>query len=91
MARKSRDRKGVTYARVEITWVDAAHYQGWAEPDDSMSVLPKDCTSVGYLLTVDKKFVRLAQSLSGTDTPDAQIADVLAIPRVWVQSMKVLK
>lgn len=76
------------YPAVLVTWVDAAHFQGWGDIDTAKSVKPKQCVSLGFQLPGGKDFIRLAQSLSGVGTEDEQLADILAIPKVWVKRIR---
>jgi len=75
---------------VIVTWVDAAHFQGWGSLETAIGVYPKQCVSLGFQLPGGKDFVRLAQSVSAVGTEDEQIADILAIPKVWVKGVKKL-
>ena len=72
------------YPSVLITWMDAAHFQGWEEASEIQHVEPKLCYSLGFILpTSTKDFIQLAQSYS-----DHVVADVLTIPIECVKKVK---
>jgi len=76
------------YPMVIVEWVDAAHFQGWGDIENAKSVTPKQCISLGFQIPGGKDFIRLAQSVSAVGTADEQIADILAIPKIWVKKVK---
>ncbi len=76
---------------VEVEWVDAASTNGWQRGDDIDREQAVDgglveCRSTGYLLSKDKRAVRLAQS----QTTHGSVSEIQAIPRSCVRSIKKL-
>lgn len=75
--------------RVEVEWRDSASRGGWDSPGAHRArrgVGP--CRSLGYLLTMDKDVVQLAQSQSAMT---GDVTDTVTIPRENVIRIKRLR
>jgi hypothetical protein len=71
---------------VEVEWTDSASTRGWRDDmheGDGLST----CRSAGYLLSKDRTSVKIVQSQSIHGTQ----AELIAIPRVAVKSITVLR
>ena len=74
---------------VEVEWTDAASTNGWQlkvdvdrEQADDRGLI--ECRSTGYLLSKDRRAVRLVQSQSA----HGSVAEIQAIPLSCVRSIK---
>ena len=66
------------YKIVRVTWIDATHYQGWRTTEAMNELDHSTNKTVGYLVSRDKKNVRVALSHS----EDGDMADLMVIPRI---------
>lgn len=72
---------------VEVDWIDSAIRSGWSDVEimrqkQDIAV----CRSVGYLLSADRRMVRLVGSQSAE--PGAGVCDGMSIPRAAVTAMR---
>jgi len=75
---------------VEVEWIDSMERAGWRSADDWDRDLALDtlsCRSTGYLYREDDRGVVLMQSQAETGA----LADAIEIPRMAVQSVRVLR
>lgn len=77
---------------VRVTWLDSHAYGGWKSRDEWAEHISADrlvCESVGWLVIDGRDYLVLAQS-RGNRVGDATWADMVQIPRVAVQTVRVL-
>lgn len=75
---------------VEVEWIDSQQHAGWRSANTWESdIRPDDlqCRSTGYLFREDTTSVVLMQSISAVGS----LADAIEIPRIAVQSVRVLR
>lgn len=74
-------------ALVLVNWVDSNSHPGWRHSKEEYRVA--ECQTAGICVENNDKHIVIA--LSRTDTPDCNpFADVLAIPMVAVQNIRLL-
>lgn len=74
---------------VEVEWVDSAFRTRWSDREDARKYQHvATCKSVGYLLSKDKREVRLVGSQE-TETRDVSAG--MSIPRRAVTKIRVLR
>jgi hypothetical protein len=71
-----------------VDWVDAAHRDGWHDPDDLGDFGISVCRTVGYVLRDNEEEVWLAQSV---DIRHGNVDAVMAIPRRAIDREQTLK
>lgn len=64
-----------------VEWVDAAHTDGWVDPDDLDDFGVSLCQCVGFVLRDTDDELLLAQSV---DTRHGKVDSMMAIPKVAV-------
>jgi hypothetical protein len=74
---------------VEVEWIDSASTNGWQRRGEIDQEQKQDgglveCRTVGYLLSKDKRSLRLAQSQSS----HGAVAEICAIPRSCIRSIR---
>ena len=79
---------------VEVHWVDSAFCRGWQTLENKrhdQGIVT--CRSIGYLLSSDKKEVRLvgSQGFDHMTKGEPDVADGLSIPRVAVKRIRRIK
>jgi len=72
--------------RVEVHWIDAAHYTDAKDKREISEVSVCKCKSMGYLTRKDKKLVCVSQEL----LEDGRYRDTDVIPRCLVTKIVVL-
>jgi hypothetical protein len=74
---------------VEVEWIDANKMNGWISREHAEQLSLENQYTIGYLLTSDAECVRVAMSLvnDGNET----VADVIAIPRMWINEIRFLE
>lgn len=73
--------------RVEIEWDDASLVRGWADPGSRRTETPIRCFTTGYLLSRDKRAVRVVMSRGEGEN----VAECLVIPRETVRRIRRLR
>lgn len=68
---------------VEVEWIDSAATNGWQHEYDNEDAGLILCRSSGYLLSKDRRSVRIVQSQTGHGTH----GELIAIPRTCVRSI----
>ena len=72
--------------KVEVEWIDSCSSHGWTSVEEHReNGTTAHCRSIGYVISQDKAFLCLAQSMGGTTQ---NVADVISIPMVAVLKMK---
>ena len=72
---------------VKVTWEDAYFLQVIMPPEDAKKVEPYIVESVGWLLSKDKKDIRIAFS----QINDGRVREILVIPMSLVHHVKRLR
>lgn len=77
---------------VIVTWVDANSSYGWRDPEDMrMNSGLQECTSVGFMVVYNRKYISVAQSHNALEGHGSHWADLISIPRSCIQSIKILR
>lgn len=78
---------------VEVEWEDSASTHGWRDPEDATKASGLACCrTAGYLLSIDRKSVRVVQSkhdLKRDPNNLMLVAEVIAIPRSVIRKIRV--
>jgi len=65
-----------------VTWLDAAHHQGWFDGNDELPTEPLQIESLGWLVFRDEKAVVLAMSAG-----EHNLGELLVVPMCCVVSV----
>lgn len=69
-----------------VEWWDSVSTQGWhSEHEDS----DMSCTTIGYLISEDKRRLKIAQSIS-LHKPES-FCNIIEIPKVAIRKWRVVK
>lgn len=69
-----------------MDWVDSYSEHGWMSEEEALLNKPAECSSVGFLLLKNNKYVILAQSDSSHN-----VADLITIPKGCITNIQYLK
>lgn len=75
---------------VEVEWIDSMQHGGWRTDGEWANTLGPDslsCRSSGYLYHDDEHSMTIMQSQAA----NGSLADAIEIPRIAVQSVRVLR
>lgn len=71
-----------------VHWIDAAHTDGWTDPDDLEDFGVSECCIVGFVLRETGQEILIAQSL---DMRHGRVDAVMAIPQAAVTRSQTLQ
>jgi hypothetical protein len=72
---------------VEVTWDDAASHSAWRDMEDADKTDVDVITTLGHLLSKDKRRLRVAMNISGY----GNVSDILNIPTSCVKKIRRLR
>lgn len=73
---------------IEVEWVDSTSTPGWDTADVYRAMPMGPLVSVGYVLSQDKRAIRLMQSMSGAA---GHVAGAIAIPMGCVTKIRTIR
>jgi hypothetical protein len=73
---------------VMVTWVDSASKDDWIPATDADKVVLGLIDSIGWLISQDKNYIRIATSV---DVSDGMLGYVLIIPRIAIKRVRRIK
>jgi hypothetical protein len=73
--------------KVEVVWIDPTSEGGWILPDVAEQAQPAVCVNIGYLLTRDRKVIRIVSGYASNDS----VSDVFTIPAACVRGVRFLR
>lgn len=76
-----------TLRKVEVVWIDPMTDGGWMSPEVAEEAQPATCVNVGYLLSRDRKVIRIISGYASNDC----VSDVFAIPIACVKKVRFLR
>lgn len=80
------------YKKYKIIFYDPTGDSGWNTADEVKEFTPEECVIEAYVFSKDKNTIRTFASYSKSkDSDEIVFADVNALPRGCIKSMKVIK
>lgn len=73
--------------KVEVLWIDPMTEGGWMPLEVAEEAQPATCVNVGYLLSRDRKVIRIVSGYASNDS----VSDVFVIPIACVRRVRFLR
>jgi hypothetical protein len=76
---------------VEVSWFDSKGIGGWVDVEKAQKEQPAPCTTVGDLITRDRRRIVIVQTMSAMPEDDVQGSASIVIPAGCVHRVRSLR
>ena len=90
-AKKSKEVLPEEGQMIRVKWMDILSISSWEKALALQDISPMECTSLGFVINIDKEVLRMCATIGLTMDPNSPLLnDSMVIPRSVIRSIEIL-